>query len=324
MVLALLAFPCYNTAMKTRLPFNQSGNITRFNPVRETVDIFVMNAGLQAPVRHMFGPYANDYHVLQYILHGKGTLEIGEKSYPLQAGDLFLLPMNVSCRYFSDETDPYEYYWIGFGGHYANTMLQKCGMLDNPVYHLADKHIEQLFRKMFYLLGKLLDCNADALVIMYTIFSRLLKRTGTIELSDPHGQNAVLRFAIDYMRQNYKNPIAVSDICNTYFLNRTYFSELFKRAYNISPHAYLTNLRLTISVHLLKDTDLSVSDIAVAVGMNYMAYLKSFKKKYFCTPTEYKKRIKSGDIMIDTSDQTLDDSPYYTNYTNLIYSQPKK
>ena len=54
-----------------------------------------------------FGPSVReDYHV-HFILHGKGTLEIGGKSYKLQRGQIFVIPPDVETYYYSDPEDPW-------------------------------------------------------------------------------------------------------------------------------------------------------------------------------------------------------------------------
>ena len=60
-----------------------TGNTTVFNNYYDTSDIAVINAGYQKKVDHSFGPYANNYHVLQYILDGQGVLRIGTNEWRL-------------------------------------------------------------------------------------------------------------------------------------------------------------------------------------------------------------------------------------------------
>ena len=50
-------------------------------------------------------------------------------------------------------------------------------------------------------------------------------------------------------------------------LSRAHFSREFRRTFGESPHAYLLTRRLERSAALLRNTDRSVADICMAVGL---------------------------------------------------------
>ncbi len=82
----------------SKLPENPYTTV--FNNFYDTSDIAVINAGYQKKVDHSFGPYTNNYHVLQYILDGQGTLRIGSNEWHLTKNTLFYLPANTACKYY--------------------------------------------------------------------------------------------------------------------------------------------------------------------------------------------------------------------------------
>ena len=127
-----------------------TGNTTVFNNYYDTSDIAVINAGYQKKVDHSFGPYANNYHVLQYVLDGQGVLRIGTNEWRLTKNTLFYLPANIACKYYADLDDPYEYYWVSFIGNKADSIMQNCGLSHRTPLRVIDSpELRKLFMRIF-------------------------------------------------------------------------------------------------------------------------------------------------------------------------------
>lgn len=56
----------------------------------------------------------------------KGVYQVNGASHTLQEGDLFLAKPNQLITYAADETDPWEYYWVGF----QRRVCQQAGAAD--------------------------------------------------------------------------------------------------------------------------------------------------------------------------------------------------
>lgn len=73
------------------------------------------------------------------------------------------------------------------------------------------------------------------------------------------------------------------------------YSTLFRRLKketDISATQFIRNIRLKRSKELLKESDLTIDEIGTSIGFNSTSYfVRSFKKKYDQTPTEYRKSI---------------------------------
>jgi AraC-like DNA-binding protein len=59
-------------------------------------------------------------------------------------------------------------------------------------------------------------------------------------------------------------------------ISTMYFSNAFKRVFNISPKQYILNKRLMESQRLLLETEMSVAEIAYAVGFDNENYFSEF------------------------------------------------
>src|ERR1700678_2852665 len=72
-------------------------------------------------------------------------------------------------------------------------------------------------------------------------------------------------------------------------LSRAHFSREFSRTYGESPKAYLMPRRLERAAALLRNTDRSVSEICLDVGLLGLgSFTTSFKRHFGKTPTHYR------------------------------------
>ena len=93
------------------------------------------------------------------------------------------------------------------------------------------------------------------------------------------------------MDSRYAERLTVAEVAQAAGLGRAHFSREFKRAFGESPHAYLLTRRLERAAVLLRDTDRSVLDICLAVGLSSVgSFTTSFKRTYGVSPTAYRER----------------------------------
>ena len=99
-----------------------------------------------------------------------------------------------------------------------------------------------------------------------------------------------VRRAVEFIQDNFCNPIHITDIADYVCINRSYLYTLFQRELSASPKEYLANYRLTRASELLLITDLSVESVALSCGYSDpLVFSKAFKAKNGVTPTQYRK-----------------------------------
>ena len=118
--------------------------------------------------------------------------------------------------------------------------------------------------------------------------SELMKKS-LIEKSETPDTN-FHKTVIDYVEKNLSKNITSTDIAKALHINHSYFCRLFKKNFNLCFQNYLALCRIEKAKSLLKNTDLSVSEIALKVGFNSISYFtKIFKKEVSLTPNQYRK-----------------------------------
>lgn len=93
-----------------------------------------------------------------------------------------------------------------------------------------------------------------------------------------------------YIRQNYAMNITSESLCQEFSCSRSYLSHSFKAVVGQSLREYLIDLRLSHAKHLLRFSNLTVTEIAFSVGFNDSNYFSSvFKKNVGTSPLAYRK-----------------------------------
>jgi AraC family transcriptional regulator len=101
-----------------------------------------------------------------------------------------------------------------------------------------------------------------------------------------------VRRVIDYMEANLKDNISLSDLSNLLNLSRYHFIRAFKQATGLPPCQYLVARRIDRAKELLKDRDLSLSEVAREAGFNGVTQLsRALQRIVGMTPTAFRREI---------------------------------
>lgn len=89
-------------------------------------------------------------------------------------------------------------------------------------------------------------------------------------------------------------PISVSMLSSVAGLSRSHFSQAFRRSVGRTPHAHVVRLRIERAMKLMTDTDLPLSQIAVATGFSDQAHFSNkFRHAAGATPTEWRRTSRA-------------------------------
>ena len=84
-------------------------------------------------------------------------------------------------------------------------------------------------------------------------------------------------------------PLTLQDLAAAAGVSRAHFARGFQRATGVSPHRYVTDCRLAYTRTLLASSDLSVAEIAHAVGFSSQSHFTQiFRRHVGVTPTAYR------------------------------------
>ena len=94
----------------------------------------------------------------------------------------------------------------------------------------------------------------------------------------------------EYISANYEKDITLEKLCSRFGFSEAYLSRKFKAVSGMGISQYLTYVRVTNAEKLLRESALSVTEVAERCGFNDSNYFSAvFKKVKGMTPMSYKK-----------------------------------
>ncbi|MBE6081655.1 MULTISPECIES: response regulator transcription factor [Tissierellales] len=107
-----------------------------------------------------------------------------------------------------------------------------------------------------------------------------------------YSDNQIFNKIVEYINYNYQENIELKECAEKYHTSPNYIARMFKKYYGISFITYLNSLRIKKAQELLRNTDLSIKEIAYKVGYNNLNYFyKIFKRNMEATPKDFKNGI---------------------------------
>lgn len=225
----------------------------------------------QCKPQKRFGPYIRKYTLIHYVVKGKGVLMKDGKTYPIQAGEAFLILPGEETTYEADAKDPWYYQWIGFDGALASAFQDLP-----PVFPFPQD-----------ILQKMLDAVRQDLIehriagLLFRLYAELFEEKTT--------QNTYVGQVQSRIHASYMEPLRVEQIAEELNLNRRYLSRVFKQKTGRSIQEYLIFVRMEEAKRRLEE-GYSVKETAGLCGYDDVGnFSKMFKQIYGSSPFYWKK-----------------------------------
>ena len=92
-----------------------------------------------------------------------------------------------------------------------------------------------------------------------------------------------------YIDSNIEQCITVEVLANLASLSVSYFVRAFKKSIGVTPHEYLMRRRVQLTIKLLSDTDMPLSEIAHAAGfVDHSHFARRFRQHVGMSPRNYR------------------------------------
>jgi AraC-like DNA-binding protein/DNA-binding LytR/AlgR family response regulator len=101
----------------------------------------------------------------------------------------------------------------------------------------------------------------------------------------------VVRHAMAYLHEHYADPISRQGLADHVGMNEDYLTYCFRQELGMTPVAYLNRYRVNQAKLLLKESDRSVTDIALSVGFSDSGYFsRVFRREAGMSPEAYRRQ----------------------------------
>ena len=230
---------------------------------------------------------------LVYISKGQGTFEAeGMKPTLIEAGTAFLLFPGHWHRYRPALETGWEEFWVGFKGPYVEYLTrQACFQPDAPLIRIGFNS------ELHYIMTHLVDTvrfgteTAGPLSSCLTIQMLALVYASAIMTNpDQNRRHQLIHQARFKIHEYEERKLDLQQLAADMNVGYVWFRKEFKHIVGTSPGQYHLNLRIKRAMQLLKETDLTVGQIAAQLGFESdFHFSKIFKKKAELSPSQYRK-----------------------------------
>lgn len=224
--------------------------------------------------------------VFEYVVSGEGRILLHGKWQTARAGDVYVLRSGESHRYRADPNDPWEKIWINYASDYIPAMLDSY-RIPSGIY--ASENARTYFERLFELSKSSSDQSTCYMIadyvhqIVHSIAAARVK-----SLSDEYRIREALNAAV-YER------LTLDELSERLHISKSSLIRVFKRTYGITPYEYLISLKITTAKLLLKDTKMTVREIADRLCISDEHYFSSlFLERVGLRPRDYRNNSGRG------------------------------
>lgn len=266
---------------------------THFPAISENAEneLFIVNVGEEkcTPL-HAYGPAQRGHFLIHFVLSGCGTVQYENETASVKAGQGFLIIPGETTRYEADAGTPWHYAWVGYRGNQAEQLTRAAGLDENHRVFTA--------RDPFFVWQILSDMQRDARELRLNQLAaagHLLRFIAHIAPSqDP--QNAVspaqsyCEKAKWYLEGNFDRSVSIQETADFVGLSRSHLYRLMISECGRSPKDMLLAIRMRHAKRLLRETALSLKEIARLIGLQTGAQFGlAFRQVFGITPGQYRK-----------------------------------
>ena len=243
-----------------------------------------------------YGPHCHLRIELNYVKKGSCRILLEEESVSFQERDLMLIPSHVShkfeagkkgCTLMQLEFLP-DIFWQ-VNSLQPLSAEQEDTSFASPLRSLSeqkrllkiedDLRIVQEIRSIINELQQQEEGYEYLVVLSYVELMVLIYRYVSHHAFPPD-MNSILQEAVMYLRQHYSADVAMADVAAHTRVSERYLRKLFAREFHLSPLGYLQRIRIDKAVELLKNTELSVKEVAYLCGYHSPQYFAHVFKQY--------------------------------------------
>ena len=247
----------------------------------------------------------HDEFEIIYVKSGFLTVSISGENYIGKTGDAFVVsPGNL--HFMGSQTGNVDYFTFLFPLKYIS--FRTDDILDdklleplNSGHLIINPEIEDTVKEQCEQLVEIYGAKKEesqskitaqikTKIILLQFILELWKR-GFIVENDTSGKNTVEKEMVSYIQQNFTGKILLKEFGEQFHLSEKYISRYFKEHFHITISQYVTYLRLEHAKHLLQDTNIPVTEVAMQSGYQNVSYfIRSFKKTYGMSPLKYRNK----------------------------------
>jgi len=239
--------------------------------------------------------HRHNFCEIMYINYGEGIIHIENEQYSIKTGDIVVYNSGV----FHDERstgDEISILFFAIDNLHIPGLAEGCivpmdahpvieaGSYDDTLKSFLSVMVDELTQKKAHY--KAISTNIASMFCYYIL------RLYDVKVENPRHVE-ICNEAMRYIEDNYQSDVNLDTLANSVHMSKYHFIRIFKETLGISPMKCLLRIRLANAKDMLWRTELSIGDIAKAVGYeNALTFSRVFKNSEDISPTDYRNNVR--------------------------------
>ena len=247
--------------------------------------------------RQMTPSHWHDHLEIIYVLDGELLISCNDTEYILQKNQFYIVNSNqIHGTRSSGKISslliqiPYSFMDL-YIEDYEHVRFRQC--FDEKVDDKAYANMKRLLKMFSRIYDKkekgyellLMSKLQEFLHILYSNYSYIDEN-----VEKDTRQLTRLKGVLQYVTENYRDPITLQEVANVASLNPEYFCRMFKHCMGVTFLEYVNLVRIDHIYEELLSTEDSITEILERNGFtNYKVFRRMFREQFGMTPSELRK-----------------------------------
>ena len=236
--------------------------------------------------------------VLEYIVEGRGYLNVDGENYAATKGDVYILRKKTTHTYWSDAKSPWVKIFFNIRGSLAEKILEEYKLGTKGKVVLNGEGLEDDFREMLERVSDNTITQAERFDGAAVDFLKIVIKLANLERmrgnlkGDLMSVEDEMNKLIEYITMNPKRIVSNQELGDVIYHSKDYVIKRFFANFGVTPYEYQIQQKIFSAKNLLGHTKMSVKEIASSLGyedQHYFSYM--FKKRCGLSPTQYRKQV---------------------------------
>ena len=225
-------------------------------------------------------PHYHDSFELVYLINGKSKVHVGNKTFPFEAGDIFIVN-SQQVHFYENPPEDKLALIVVFGNKYMHSFKQLHQGKPFPSLLTNKEYNDEIYSLLLTWLGFddktfLSDCAFANLLL-----DKIIKLYGFGNLDEQDPIHTLATKFINYINDHYAEPLTLEDTAQKFGYSKECFSKLFKRTVGVNFLSFVNAIRAQKAVEMMNDPlkKHSTQEICAACGFNNAVSLYRNLKK---------------------------------------------